>query len=289
VADSASSKTSAADAVVAAARAGEPDRYLAALLAPPAARADLLALAAFAGEVARVPYIAGSEPAIGEIRLQWWRDALQSADDAALTGNPVADVLRAAARRHDLPRALLLDIIEARSFELAGEVMADDAALQTYLWKSEGAVFALAGRILAPGSSADIDAAAAASGQAYGLSRLLLGLAHTLSRGRLLLPQSRLEAAGVTQSQLLAGEGGPSVAALLSDLRDQTRTSLVTSRQHVANLPREARPAFLPLALVQSYLRALERPGRDLLRGVVEIAPLTRVVRIAMAHWLGRI
>jgi len=289
VADGASSKTSVPDAVVAAARAGEPDRYLAALLAPAAARTDLLALAAFAGEVARVPYIAGSEPAIGEIRLQWWRDALQSADDTALTGNPVADVLRTAARRHILPRALLLDIIEARSFELAGEDMADDAALQTYLWKSEGAVFALAGRILAPGRSADIEPAAAAGGQAYGLSRLLLGLAHALSRGRLLLPQSRLEAAGVTQAELLAGEGGPSVAALLAGLRDQARTSLVTSRQHVANLPREARPAFLPLALVQSYLRALERPGRDLLRGVVEIAPLTRVVRIAMAHWLGRI
>ena len=289
MADGASSKTSVPDAVVAAARAGEPDRYLAALLAPAAARTDLLALAAFAGEVARVPYIAGSEPAIGEIRLQWWRDALQAADEFTLTGNPVADALRTAARRHDLPRALLLDIIEARSFELAGEVMADDAALQTYLWKSEGALFTLAGRILAPGSSADIDAAAAASGQAYGLARLLLGLAHTLSRGRLLLPQSRLEAAGVTQAELLAGEGGPSVAAVLSDLRDQTRTSLVTSRQHVANLPREARTAFLPLALVGSYLRALERPGRDLLRGAAEIAPLTRVVKIAMAHWLGRI
>jgi phytoene synthase len=293
VADSARSPSAAADAdaVVAAARAGEPDRYLAALLAPPTARTGLLAVAAFASEVARVPYIAASEPAIGEIRLQWWRDALQPADDIARTGNPIADALRAAARRHDLPHALLAEIVEARSLELAGEVVADDAALQTYLWRSEGAVFALAGRILAPGSSfsADIDVAAAASGQAYGLARLLLGLAHTLSRGRLPLPQSRIDAAGVTRSELLAGEGGPGIAGLLADLRGEARRSLVTGRQHVANLPREARAAFLPLALVESYLRALERPGRDLLRGVAEIAPLTRVVKIAMAHWLGRI
>ena len=115
-------------------------------------------------------------------------------------------------------------IVEARSLDLAGEVVADDAALQTYLWKSEGALFALAGRILAPGSSADIDAAAAASGQAYGLSRLLLGLAHALSHGRLPLPQSRIDAAGVTRSELLAGEGGPSVAGLLADLRDEVRS-----------------------------------------------------------------
>jgi 15-cis-phytoene synthase len=290
VAASASRPTAAADAVVASARAGEPDRYLAALLAPPAARSGLLALAAFAGEIARVPYIASSEPAIGEIRLQWWRDALQPAGEAAArTGNPIADALRAATRSHALPRALLLDIIETRSLDVAGEAMADDAALHRQLWKSEGALFALAGRILAPDAEVAIDAAAAASGHAYGLTRLLLDLPRTLSRGRVPVPQSRLAAAGVTRAELLAAEDGRKVTDLLAGLRDEVRTSLVASRQCVANLPREARTAFLPLALVQSYLRALERPGRDLLRAPVELMPLTRVVRIAMAHWLGRI
>ena len=289
MAASASRPTAAADVVVASARAGEPDRYLAALLAPPAARSGLLALAAFAGEIARVPYIASSEPAIGEIRLQWWRDALQPADDAVRTGNPIADAVRAAARSHALPRALLLDIIEARSLDVAGEAMADDAALHRQLWKSEGALFALAGRILAPDAEVAIDAAAVVSGHAYGLTRLLLDLPRTLSRGRVPVPQSRLVAAGVTRPELLAAEDGRKVTDLLAGLRDEVRSSLVMSRQCVANLPREARTAFLPLALVQSYLRALERPGRDLLRAPVELMPLTRVVRIAMAHWLGRI
>jgi phytoene synthase len=49
------------------------------------------------------------------------------------------------------------------------------------------------------------------------------------------------------------------------------------------------RAAFLPLALVGPYLRVLERRGQNVLRQPTEIAPLTRVVRIAMAHWLGRI
>jgi 15-cis-phytoene synthase len=285
----ASPSPAAADTVIAAARAGEPDRYLAALLAPPYARAGLLALAAFAAEIARVPYAAGSEPAAGEIRLQWWRDALLAADEHAHSGHPIADTLRAAVRRHDLPRALLLEPLDARSFELAGESLADDAALQTYLWKSEGALFAAAGRILAPGNAVPIDAAAGASGQAYGLARLLLRLPPTLARGRLLLPQSRLEAAGAARSDLLSGNAGPGVASLLAGLREESRRSLVTSRQHVANLPRVVRAAFLPLALVRSYLRALERPGRDVLRESVEITPLTRVLRMAAAHWSGRI
>src|SRR5262245_27000613 len=219
----------AADAVVASARAGEPDRYLAALLAPPRARAGLLALAAFASEIARVPYVADSEPGIGEIRLQWWRDALRG-DERAETGHPIADAVRAAARRHALSLALLLETIEARSLEAAGESPADDAALQTYLWKSEGALFALAGRALAPDAAAAIEAAAAESGRCYGLARLLLRLPGLLARGRLLLPQSRLEAAGVTRVQLLAGEAGPGVASLLAGLRAEARASLAISR-----------------------------------------------------------
>jgi phytoene synthase len=278
-----------ADAIAACARAGEPDRYLAALLAPPPARAGLLALAAFSAETARVPVIVTSEPMIGEIRLQWWRDALAPSEGAARTGSPVADALRAAVERHGLPRALLLGVIEARSLDLAGAVMADEAGLRGYLWKSEGALFALAARILVGGTGTDVQVAADASGHAYGLTRLLLGLPHTLSRGRLPLPQTCLDAAGVTRAQLLAGESSDPVAKLLADLRADARRGLVTARRHVADLPREMRAAFLPLALVEPYLRALERPGRDLLRGSAEILPLTRVWRLMVAHWLGRI
>ena len=93
------------DAIAASARAGEPDRYLAALLAPPSARPHLLALAAFLGELARVPARVTREPAMGQIRLQWWRDAI-AAPAGARTGNPVADALRATIRTCHLPAAV---------------------------------------------------------------------------------------------------------------------------------------------------------------------------------------
>jgi phytoene synthase len=121
------------------------------------------------------------------------------------------------------------------------------------------------------------------------LARLLLGLPHALSRGRLPLPQSRLDASNVSSHALLAGDGGSNVAELLASLCAEARKGLAASRRHVANLPRQMRVAFLPLALVETYLRALERPGRDALRAPAEIAPLARVCRIAAAHWLGRI
>ena len=277
------------DAVIQSARSGEPDRYLAALLAPPVARPHLLALAAFSSELARVPSLVTREPVMGEVRLQWWRDALALPDSDVRTGHPVADAVRAAMHRYDLPLALLRDAIDAREIDLAAQALPDDAALAAYLWQSEGALFALAASVLGRQPGVDVQVAAAHCGQAYGLARLLLGLPHMLSRGSHLLPQSRLDASSVSSGELLSGEGGRNVADMLANLCSEARDAVAASRKHVANLPRHVRLAFLPLALVETYLRVLERPGRDVLRTPAEIAPLTRVWRIAAGNWLGRI
>ena len=56
----------------------DPDRFLAALYATPAQRESLLTLYAFNLEIAKVRESV-SEPMLGEIRLQWWREALEEA------------------------------------------------------------------------------------------------------------------------------------------------------------------------------------------------------------------
>ena len=56
-------------------READRDRYLATLFAPAEQRDALFALYAFNVEIARVRELA-REPMPGEIRLQWWREAL---------------------------------------------------------------------------------------------------------------------------------------------------------------------------------------------------------------------
>src|SRR5258708_39658912 len=73
-------------------RAADKDWYLAGLFAPAAARRHLYALYAFACEIARVRE-AAREPLPGEIRLQWWRDALRGAARGEVPANPVAAAL----------------------------------------------------------------------------------------------------------------------------------------------------------------------------------------------------
>jgi 15-cis-phytoene synthase len=273
--------------VVEAARAGEPDRYLAALLSPPAQRDALLALAAFSAELAKIPRRVVHEPAMGEIRLQWWRDAL--AMPAALrTGHPVADAVREAAHRHQLPVGLLETLIDGRLHLLAKGVPLDDGDLNDLLWKTEGALFALGARAVGLPAGADVDAACVASGRAYGMVRLLLGLPGALAHGTVPLAKSQLEAAGVNVEDLLSGTADAGIVRLIGDNSAQIRRNLAVARQYTSRLQRAHRVAFLPLALVEPYLRVLARSGPALLREEAGVAPFRRVCRIAAAHVFGR-
>ena len=56
-------------------RAGDEDRWLSSRYAPKPVRRALIALYAFAFELARIRLVV-TEPGLGAIRYQWWRDAL---------------------------------------------------------------------------------------------------------------------------------------------------------------------------------------------------------------------
>ena len=68
---------------------GDPDRFMAAMAAPVAARSVLFPLYAFNVEVSRAPWVT-QETMIAEMRLQWWRDAIEE----IAAGGPV--------RRHEV-------------------------------------------------------------------------------------------------------------------------------------------------------------------------------------------
>ena len=125
---------------------------MSALLAPHAAREDLITLAAFVGEAARIPAIV-SEPMIGEIRLQWWRDAIEAAQSDSLTGNPVADAVTGLIRRRGLPMDLFTHVLDARLTDLYADPVPDEATFVAYLEATQRTGFDLAARILGVANS----------------------------------------------------------------------------------------------------------------------------------------
>src|SRR3546814_13598357 len=80
----------------------DPDRYLASLFAPEAQREDLFALYAFNYEVAKTAEVV-SEPMIGQIRLQWWRESLAGIYEGRARQHEVVQPLAHAVAARALP------------------------------------------------------------------------------------------------------------------------------------------------------------------------------------------
>lgn len=283
-----SGATGVPSAVRDAAMRGEPDRYLAATLAPVEARPALAALAAFAAEVARVPATV-SEMLLGEIRLQWWHDVLADGRDGRLCGHPVADALIAAARERGLPGDLLEAVIDAREQDLSGAMPADDAELDAYLDASESNVFLL-GLCALGAPRSDVEELAGLAGRAYGIARGLCRLPMLLHNGGLILPADRLQSAGLDPRQLTSSPVPPEVhdaiRQIARSMAEKALDTLARARRQMPRLDRRFRPALLPLAMVEPYFRA--QSTRRILVEPVDVAPVKRVVRIGLAHLTGR-
>src|SRR5688500_7418967 len=84
-------------------RAADKDRYLASLFAPDPLRPHVHALYAFHLELARVREQV-SDPQLGEMRLQWWRDAIEGIYGGATPDTPVARALARSVGHADLPK-----------------------------------------------------------------------------------------------------------------------------------------------------------------------------------------
>ena len=144
----------------------------------------------------------------------------------------------------------------------------DEEALSDLLWKTEGALFALGARVVGlPRRRRCSMQAASPQARRTAWCACCLACRERWRPGR--IPLAKVSAGGCRLDR-----GGPAlgvtadarIEALLGDCSAQIRRNLDVARQFTATLPRAARVAFLPLALVEPYLRVLERSGGALLR-----------------------
>jgi phytoene synthase len=243
------------------------DRFLAALFAPADKRRDLFALYAFNAEVAGVQGKV-HEPLAGEVRLQYWHDLVAGSGEPG--ANPVASALLETVRRHALPRQRLLDLIEARRFDIYGETLSSRADLENYVDKTSSAVIELAMRLLGDPGPAELELAHSA-GIAYATAGLARAFAFHAAHGRIFVPEEILSRQGAAPADILAGRATAELQAALADFRQLARGHLDRIRQALAGLPDRLVPAVLPAALVRPYLARMERGDYQPFRTAVDV------------------
>jgi phytoene synthase len=260
------------------------DRWLASLFVPGELRRHIHALYAFSLEIARVREIV-SEPLLGEIRFQWWRDALEGAADAK--ANPVAAALLDTIARFNLPEAPLLELISARAAGLYGEPMRSVEALDAYTKATSANLFRLAAHILdGEKATASCDAALHA-GIAYGITGLIRALPWNCARSQVFVPVEILQAHGAKREDLAACRLSEGVLSSLAELRARARAHLDIFYATLPGLPDKIRPAFLPVCLCEPCLRLMEKPGFDPFKTVIELPQWKRqwILWRAARHW----
>ncbi len=255
------------------------DDYLAALLAPPRYRNDLITLAAVFGELARIP-LQVSDATLGEIRLQWWRDALAS---GARSGHPVADAALALQSRLPVPLTeLIAPVVEARAAELYAEPFPTADAFDAYVIAPEKAAFAIRAALLAvpqDPSGAQPDAAA----RTLGLVRACVRLPYLFAKGRYPIDVQRLGMTGDADSI-----DEHRLRAAMSDLINEAAAAWSALRPSLRRISPDVRRVMVPVALAGPYLRAIQHAGRDVLRDVADPSPLERTTKLWLAARLGR-
>ena len=237
----------------------DPDRCRAAVFAGKAGRERLLLLYAFHYELAKVPELV-SEPMIGQIRYQWWREAIAEIYEGKPVRNheittPLAGMMQA----YDVPRIWLDRLIDGRERDLDPRPFANIAEAKDYCRGTSGLLMQIAAKLLGtePGE------AVVSAGEAWGLT----GLAR---------------AYGYYKDGMLSG-------VAYEDICEAAEASYAVAAQRLKALPSRAFPAVVYAALIPKYITRLTHPSHDPATKLVSYGPLAKQLRLLAAVLKGKV
>ncbi|WFU10423.1 phytoene/squalene synthase family protein [Rhizobium sp. CB3090] len=263
------------------------DRYLACLLAPEDKRGALAALYAFNAELARIRDLV-HEPLPGEVRMQYWRDLLEGQAHGSSAANPVAAELLAAIEAYRLPRQTLIDMIDARIFDLYDDPMETRGTLEGYAGETASALIQLASLVLSPEDASRSADAAGHAGVAQAIAGLLQLMPLHRRRGQLYLPLEILTATGLDRDAFLAGEDKARISAAIEAFAGLGREHLAKARA-AGNIAPTVFPAFLPVVLAEPVLKRAQALGAELFDQSFLQPQWRRQMRMALASMTRKI
>ena len=241
------------NSVIARVDTADPDRMRAARLAEPDVRDRLFALYAFHAELAKIPELV-SEPLIGQIRYQWWRDCVEE----IYAGGPVrqhevSTPLVALVAQTGLSRFHLDRIIDGRERDLDPRPFADLREATDYADATSGALMGTALAVVG-------EAAVPEAGHAWGLTGLARGYRY------------------------YAGTMLQNVA--FSEVVEAADTAYGKAR---GRYPAAAVPALAYAGLVPGYLKRMTGPDYDPKADAPSYAPFAKQLRLLRVAAGGRL
>ena len=264
------------------------DRFLTCLFAPAARREALFAVLAFNMEIARTRELV-RESLMGQIRLQWWRDAIDGLYRGATVpaGHGVLGPLADAITTHHLSRGHFDTLIDAREADLDSEPPATLADLTAYAEATAAPLVGLGLEILGARTAACAEAGRQV-GIGWALTGLLRAVPFHLQHRRVTLPAELLRRNGLSAGKLLDWKPDPrALAPVMAEVAAAAREHLAAARHMAADVPASARPALLTATLADFYLDRLEDTGWDVFTSNVQHRHPLRALVLLWRVWRG--
>ena len=240
------------------------DRFITSLFARGRLRDRLHILYAFNTEIARIRETV-SEPLIGQMRLQWWRDVLTALEqgESPPKGHPVAEPLADLIQVADLSFSHFHTLLTARELDVEEEPIESFTGLVDYCHDTSSSLFLLALECLNVSEETTVEATRSL-GVAWALTGMARSVRHYALAGHVLLPADMMREEDLTLQDLQSPKTSTKAVPAITKLVDAARDHLQQTRRAKKSVDLRALPVLLHSVLADQYLRQIERCGFDL-------------------------
>mgnify|MGYP000020275028 CR=1 FL=1 len=262
------------------------DRWLCSLFAPFEIREHLFAFLAFNIELSRIRETV-SEPMLGDIRLQWWREALSGLERRSPKSHPVIEALDFANRQKPIDFSLMQSMVDVRAKDLDPTPISSIDELMAYADGTGGSLHRLMASLLELESSEGLDAAGQA-GRAFALAGIVRAIPFHFRHDLVLIPIELMEEVSVTRNTVFQEEHRKSFFRIVERMTERAGMELQKARKQA----RAAGPAVKPVSLINGitglYLRRLKAAAYDPAHRKLQAGRLAKIASLFVANLSGR-
>ncbi|GIY09141.1 NADH dehydrogenase complex I, assembly factor 6 [Caerostris extrusa] len=237
------------------------ENYLCTLLLQEPVKSAAFVIRAFNVEIAQVRDSV-STSSIGEMRMKFWKDALERTFAGNPPEQPVTQELAKIIRNNELSKSWFLRLITSRELLLHDKPFVTVKELENYCDQAVVSVYYL---ILQASGTSDVhcDHAANHIGKSQGICNFLRGIPFNASKGRFLLPLEIMSKYKISQEMLFREEQKKSLQDAVYELSSLAHQHLELGRKLSTDLPKHVKRIFLPAVATEAYLKTLQETDFD--------------------------
>lgn len=249
--------------------------YYSFLFLPPEKNLAIVALYAFCREVDDVVDEC-REPALAQIKLQWWRQEIANAFDGT-PQHPVTQALAKHIEAFNLQQEYFLEIIDGMEMDLFQTRYPDFKELNLYCYRAASAVGLLAAEIFGY-QHRDTLKYAHNLGMALQLTNILRDVSEDAQRGRIYIPQDELAQFDVTEKDILLGNMSENMRRLLEHQAERAESYYTHAWEKLPNEDRYPQISGIIMGeIYHAILGKIQKRNFEVINNRIRLTPVKKL------------